>query len=84
MKNKLYCIKDIKVGFRGIIELANDEVAKRTLYLTLEQDKESELAKIPQDFELWRIGEFDHDKGEIVPAIEFICNLKEIAPKVGE
>lgn len=84
MKNNLYAIKDIKVGFRGLIELANDEVAKRTLYLTLEQDANSELAKVPQDFELWRVGYFDHEKGEIVGELEFICNLKELAPKDGE
>lgn len=84
MKNNIYVIKDLKVGFRQPMFLANDEVAKRMLHITLKQDKTCELAQAPADFELWRIGSYDSDTGVVEGGLEFISTIAELLPKDGE
>lgn len=45
----------------------NVAVARRAIFES-RMDKNSEIAKYPFDYELWEIGEFDDQQGEIIPA----------------
>lgn len=79
MKVNLYSIKDIKVAHRAPMVMHNDEEAKRACQFAVNSgDKASELFLCPQDFELWRVGEYDDITGEIIPCHEFICNLSDL------
>lgn len=68
MKYPVYSMRDLKAGF-GIPEIsANDATAKRTFSYRINQIG-TEVAFSPADYQLFRIGEFDLDKGELIPAM---------------
>lgn len=71
MKN-IYAIRDLKTNYGNPVCDMNDEAAKRGFMMAVEYGQ-NELSKMPQDFELVKIGTFDEDTGEIVPcAMEII------------
>lgn len=74
MKNKVFVIKDEKAGFAEPFIQPNELVAIRNFSQTC-LNKETNLAKFPEDYSLWLIGEFDHDTG----VIERYKNLTKIA-----
>lgn len=65
MKDKIYVIKDQKAGFMNPFLQPNELVAIRNFSQTC-KDESTNLAKYPEDYSLWEIGEFNHDTGEIV------------------
>lgn len=78
---KLYSVKDVKAAsyFRPFPSV-NDQVAIRDLK-TLVNTNESEVAKYPEDYELWFLGEFDEKTGVITSDLKFLVNcadLKEV------
>lgn len=75
----LYVIKDLKCDFTGnIYQFANDETAVRALPFLMRGNEL--MVKYPQDFELFKIGEFDYRSGIInafnVP--EFVANMPNV------
>lgn len=79
MKMNYYSVRDIKSATfnRPFVGLSIEQV-KRSLYMSL-LTQESEIAKFPEDFELYLIGEFDDQAGALVgqtPAM--LCNIREI------
>lgn len=68
----IYAIRDLKTNYGNPVCDINDEAAKRGFMMAVEYGQ-NELSKMPQDFELVKIGIFDEDTGEIVPcAMEII------------
>lgn len=69
----IYSIKDVKSGFTSIFPRANDELANRDFYGAVNGET-NQLNLFPEDFELWRIAEFNPDSGEIKSDLKFITN----------
>lgn len=65
MKQRLYSIRDRKVGYMQPVIRQNDEVAVRDFFLTLSQTDSDNVFKIyPADFDLYFVGYFDSESGE--------------------
>lgn len=62
---KIYSVRDINVGFNAPFVDINDEVAKRGFAYAV--NNTDMIGFRPSDFDLFCIGEFDKDKGMIVP-----------------
>lgn len=66
-KLSLYVIFDKKVGaYNKPFPEVNDVMAVRSLHAVLLDDK-IQLSMFPECFDLFRIGEFDDQSGEITP-----------------
>lgn len=64
----LYAMRDTKVGFLAPQVDANDKSACRQFKLALATAKgESLMGFCPEDFDLYKIGEFDSEKGTVSP-----------------
>lgn len=76
-KPGIYSLKDIKLGKLGIPFVApNDDIAKRMLAETM-QAGDTTIAKYPEDFQLFKLGEYDEITGELVNDFKFIANATE-------
>lgn len=76
----IYSIKDCKSG-RFITPFAhqNDNTAKRELKLGINsKDKKVIYAAYPEDFQLFRLGQFDEVQGKITPEEDFVCNFTDL------
>lgn len=69
----IYAIKDVKSGFTTIFPRANDELARRDFYGAVNSSN-NQLNTFPEDFELWRVAEFDIQSGESKTDLKFITN----------
>lgn len=79
MKNNLYSMKDTKMGkFSMPFVAPNDEIAKRTLASTIKQGGTT-ISEFPEDFQLFRLGNYDEDTGDLTTDNEFIANATEFA-----
>lgn len=66
MTYPVYAMRDLKAGF-GIPEISiNDQTMKRTFSFRMNQNG-TEAAFSPADYQLFRIGQYDIDKGEMIP-----------------
>lgn len=66
MNSKLYCIRDQKIGsFADPFPSPTPEVALRSLKTAVETGN-SDVAKYPEDFDLYEIGAFDSETGTIL------------------
>ena len=74
----MYAFRDIKMKtFSNPFVQANDEVAKRTAK-TLCNDERSEMFKIAEDIEFWKISEWDDQTGVISGELpEILINTGE-------
>ena len=61
----LYAIKDKLVGFTGPIAMKNEDVAKRWFTSFCRDKKEKEFTE-SKYYELWKIGNFNEEKGTII------------------
>lgn len=60
MKYFMYCLKNEFTSlYEGIMLYRNDRVANRALEATFEKNKDLN----PEDFTLYRVGEFDNESG---------------------
>lgn len=60
----IYSIKDTKVAYATPFYMHNDQEATRA-FKALCKDKETNMGKWPQDYELWHIGQWDDELGVI-------------------
>lgn len=65
MKFSVYCVRDSLLGFGFPVIRDNDAVASRAFEYDLKVDN-SPYKHHPQDFQLYRIGEFDTESGEVI------------------
>jgi len=74
MDLKIYAVKDTVQGaFMQPFYLNNDDVAKRSFKLACEDEKGNYHA-IAKDLQLFRLGSFNDESGEITPEQEFLMN----------
>ena len=79
MVKELYGIKDTKIGeILHMVEVPNEAVARRQVENAVNDNVKTELTTNTADFELYRLGKFDHQTGKIESKVEFICNLVEL------
>ena len=73
MKSGLYAIKDVKTAFWKPFVHHNDLSAQRE-FANLVNSGNELVASNVEDFELWKLGEYDDTTGAIVSKPVFICN----------
>lgn len=67
----IYCIKDVKGGFINPFTMANDQLAERAFKGAFMNNDEP-MTQFPEDYELWKLGEFDDRTGAITPKAEML------------
>ena len=83
MNMKIYSIKDTKVGaFKSPFYSHNDSVAIRSLQNVVNDPNAGELHLNAEDFQLYRLGEFNDITGDILSNVEFVANAIDL--KKGE
>lgn len=82
MKFKIYSIKDTKIGFMQPFYQSNDAVAVRAINNAVNAKEINNINQNADDMELWKLGEFDDQTGQITSDIKFI--VKAIDLKRGE
>lgn len=75
MITNVYCIRDIHTGFMSPQCDMNDESAKRNFAMAVNSNP-GVLGFRPADFDLYYVGQFDTEKGSLMPVnpVEFIVN----------
>lgn len=77
MKLNIYSIKDTKVGFMSPIYLHNDGEAIRE-FTNAANAKEKNLVNTnPEDKEIWKLGEFEDQTGEIKSEVRFLIKAND-------
>lgn len=67
MKQNAYAIKDAKTNTYGVPFFThNDGTAERS-FTQAANDPNTTIHQFPQDYALYRVGEFDDESGEIKP-----------------
>jgi hypothetical protein len=71
MKLKIYAVKDVIIGsMMNPFYMHNDQQAIRSFEQAMKS--ESEIAKNAKDLQLFKLGEFDDETGEIVSQVEYL------------
>ena len=73
MKTNIYAFKDTKIGFMQPFLQQNEAVAIRTLKMAV-NDEHSQIRNMAEDIQMYQLGTYDDDTGEIVPEVKFIAN----------
>lgn len=74
MKYPVYAIRDVHTGFMPPTVDRNDNSAMRN-FVHAARNPESLFNSHPQDYALFKIGEYETDTGEIVPCLPVeICS----------
>lgn len=72
MKNKLYAIKDNKVGFLNAPFIAPNNAAAIRMFGDTTMNIDTLLNKHPEDYELYYLGEMDENTGELISEVKFL------------
>lgn len=81
MNCPVYAIRDKKAGFLQPMLDSNDETAKRNFAFAVQRGDSMFLA-FPDDYDLYRIAEFNTESGEMVGHLpEFICSARTFLVK---
>lgn len=80
MKVNLYSVRDVKAGAYNVPFCAsNDAIAGRMLGGVVNGNRETSLARYPEDFQLFRIGTFSDDDGVVSPEVPaFVLNATDL------
>lgn len=73
MKTNIYAFKDTKIGFMQPFLQQNEAVAMRTLKMAV-NDEQGPIRNMAEDIQLYQLGTFDDDTGEIMPEVKFVAN----------
>lgn len=77
---KLYAVRDVKAdSFTALHPCANDAIARRS-FMEAALDPRSELAKYPEDYQLYCVGAWEPNSGELTSekTPKFICTAFEV------
>lgn len=82
MKLGIYAIRDAKTSFMSCTVDYNDESAKRNFAHAVMQES-SLMATHPGDYDLYKLGEYDNESGEIFPAtpVQFVVGATSVVRK---
>lgn len=74
MKRPVYSIRDALNGFGSPFLDTNDASAQRNFAYAVNQNGDT-MTFSPKDYDLYCLGEFDHDKGkfDLLPVPELVC-----------
>lgn len=79
---KIYAIKDVKVGeFQNPFYQRTNAEAVRSVTAAVNAKEENHYTKFYNDYELWCLGTFNMETGEIISKLEHVANcadLKEV------
>lgn len=75
---RLYSMKDIKIGEFGPVMIAVSEPHMFRILQEAMRGQSGTATTFPKDFELWLLGEFDTAVGVVVPQLKFVCGLDVI------
>lgn len=81
MKFKIYSIKDTKVGFMQPFYQANQAVAIRAFNNAVNAKEINNINQNADDMELWELGEFDDQTGEIKSEVKYIVKANDLIKK---
>lgn len=77
LKPGLYSLKDVKLGkFAQPFVAPNDELAKRCLAGAMLDDKNA-ICQFAEDFQLFKLGNYDEKTGELISNVVFLANAIE-------
>lgn len=76
MKQKLFSIRDLKAEYFNTPWVANTHGEAERNFQDLASDKQSKIAMHPTDYELWYLGEFDTENGQIESKLQHVANAK--------
>lgn len=74
---RLYAMRDVKAGFLTPTLESTDEIAIRNFQMAFKSARQDSLLfGFPEDYSLYRIGDYDTDSGSILPCAppQFLCN----------
>lgn len=84
MKYGLYCMRDeIAQTFGTVVQDINDDCARRNFRFGLENSKDVRNFS-PEDFSLYKVGEYDDTTGEVIPVVPYILERGVKRAKVSE
>lgn len=75
----VYSIRDVRTGFLSPTIEVNDQVAMRNFSHAV-QRSDSLLHSFPGEYDIYKIGTFDSESGQLVPIMpqEFLCSASSI------
>ncbi len=73
MKTIMYAFRDTKIGFMQPFLQQNEAVALRTLKMAV-NDEKSQIQAMAEDIQLYQIGTFDDETGEVKADLKFVAN----------
>lgn len=82
MKYGIYAIRDARTTFMSLTVDYSDEAARRNFAHAVNHP-ESLMQSHPNDFDLYKLGEYDVETGEIFPAtpVQFIVGASSLVEK---
>lgn len=72
MKFNLYTIKDTKAGYSTSIFACSNHASAIRLFGDTCQSEDNMLHKHPEDFELYCLGEYNDENGEINSKVDYL------------
>ena len=82
VQRQLFAVKDVKSGrFAAPFIADNIQVAKRNVAWAM-KDPTTAFAVFPEDYQLFKLGSFDEQTGELVSDVLFVANLTEFKSEV--
>ena len=78
MKLKIYSIKDTKIGYMQPFYQNNEAVAVRNLSNAVNSPQLNNINQNLEDMELWQLGAFDDQTGEITSEIKFVIKAIDL------
>ena len=73
MKTIMYAFRDTKIGFMQPFLQQNEAVAMRTLKMAV-NDENSQIRAMADDIQLYQIGTYDDETGEVKADLKFVAN----------
>ena len=83
MMYKIFCIRDVHTGFLSPTVDQNDPSAVRNFHYAVNR-VESLMGSSPKDYDLYEIGSFDSETGEIIPTTPPRFVVSAVSVKDGE
>lgn len=78
MKLKIYSIKDTKIGYMQPFYQNNEAVAVRSLANAVNSPQLNNINQNLEDMELWQLGAFDDQTGEMTSEIKFVIKAIDL------
>ena len=81
MKTIIMAVKDTKLGkMCQPFFVQNEAIAGRMIQATVREEG-NQLHDFPEDFQVFKLGTFDEETGEITSKVEFVKNVTEYIKK---